>query len=39
MCIALYYINSTGMFHFVLLFNREEFSDRPTEKLKVLVTD
>lgn len=39
MCIALYYINKTSTFRFVLIFNREEYSNRPTDKLKILISN
>ncbi|CAD8197978.1 unnamed protein product [Paramecium octaurelia] len=39
MCIALYYINPKGKFRFILLFNREEYSKRPTDQLKVILND
>ncbi|CAD8122814.1 unnamed protein product [Paramecium sonneborni] len=39
MCIALYYINPKGKFRFILLFNREEFSKRPTDQLKIILNN
>lgn len=39
MCIALYYINPTGKFRFILLFNREEYSKRPTDQLKIILNN
>ncbi|CAD8113276.1 unnamed protein product [Paramecium primaurelia] len=39
MCIALYYINPKGKFRFILLFNREEYSKRPTDQLKIILNN